>query len=126
MLSLLLDFRGRLRRRDFWRYGLIVWLAAIALTVLGGWLFPVFSSLRPGQGRAVAALSLAPLIFWSSLALLAKRFHDRDRPMWDMLYVLTPIRGWLWGIVECCSEGTPGPNRFGPSPKPMVDPADYF
>jgi uncharacterized membrane protein YhaH (DUF805 family) len=34
------------------------------------------------------------------------------------LITFVPIIGGLWTFVECgCLDGTPGSNRFGPSPK---------
>jgi len=82
--------------------------------------------MTPGHGRAIALLVGLPIVLWMSFALWTKRFHDLDRPMWDLVHLLFPIRGWIWGIFEFASDGTLGINRFGPSPKGMSSPTDVF
>jgi uncharacterized membrane protein YhaH (DUF805 family) len=72
-------------------------------------------------------------IIWPSLALCVKRLHDRDQSgWWVMLFVgdyflrLIPVLGLLtwfgfriyWLVNLGILEGTRGPNRYGPSPRP--------
>jgi len=121
--QILFGFRGRLRRRVFW-----LWFAAIcAIYVLavadGGMTLPHFLAITMGKGRLVVCLAGLPFVLWMTIALWAKRFHDCNLEMFDLLRVLFPIRGWIWGVAMCMTDGTTGPNRFGPSPKgiPGVD-----
>lgn len=57
---------------------------------------------------------------WMKLAVMVKRWHDRDKSGWWMLIGLVPVIGDLWLLIECgFLDGTPGTNKYGPSPKEM-------
>ena len=61
------------------------------------------------------------LMIWSSLAVAIKRYHDRNKPGWWVLLSFVPIAS-LFVIVELgFFDGTRGTNRYGPSPKGLVD-----
>ena len=120
---LLFSFQGRTRRLHYW-------LAAIAVSVVFG---VIISVLRPMSGMAqgtpnpifmglIVILYIADL--YISVALGAKRCHDRDKSAWWLLlFYFVPILGWIWGFIELgILDGTPGPNRFGPSPKGLGEP----
>jgi uncharacterized membrane protein YhaH (DUF805 family) len=64
-------------------------------------------------------LALVGLLFaWIKLAVLVKRWHDRDKSGWWVLIALVPIIGPIWQGIECFFlPGTEGSNRYGPSPK---------
>ncbi len=56
---------------------------------------------------------------WTSLAVGAKRCHDRGRSGWFQLITLIPLIGSLWLFVELgLLKGKEGENRFGPDPLP--------
>ena len=117
-LTALFSLKGRLRRRDFWLGSGVIWLAAIAMVVTAGVALPhIWPGLTPGRGRAVAALICLPVFLWMAFALLTKRFHDRGRSAWAIANALYPVRGWIWGVYECCADGTVGANAYGVSPK---------
>src|SRR5215207_8299926 len=46
--------------------------------------------------QAVIALA----ILYPSLAVAAKRFHDRDKSGWWILILFIPIIGFIWYLVE--------------------------
>jgi uncharacterized membrane protein YhaH (DUF805 family) len=55
--------------------------------------------------------------FWCSIAIGAKRCHDRGRSGWFQLISLIPVVGVLWLFVDLgLLRGTEGENRFGPNP----------
>ncbi len=57
------------------------------------------------------------IALWPSLAVAAKRWHDRDKSGWWVLISFIPILGFVWTFIECgCMKGTEGDNRFGPDP----------
>jgi uncharacterized membrane protein YhaH (DUF805 family) len=120
--DLLFSFNGRIRRSQYW-------LAAIGLNVgylvvMGTILVAMAMILRmdaqnepPAVFWIVYGLSLIPL-FWCSLAIAIKRWHDRDKSGVMVLIVLIPIVGPIWSLIECgFLDGTQGSNRYGPSPK---------
>jgi uncharacterized membrane protein YhaH (DUF805 family) len=141
----LTEFRGRLRRRDFWIGLLILLLIEIALS------FGLAGLMRPTGAtpieRAAVWLGLA-ILLWGSAALIVKRLHDRGKSaLWYPLFGLAPalcyhlgvvyssnisnvlspaqqafwlLGGilWLWAIVELgFLPGTKGSNRYGPDPR---------
>ena len=71
-----------------------------------------------------AARALAMIIgvisLWPGLALMVKRWHDRDRSAWWLLTLLIPLFGLLfmiWILIEIwLLKGTDGANRFGQDP----------
>jgi hypothetical protein len=62
------------------------------------------------------------LVFWRALALLVKRWHDRDKTGWWVLLNIVPLIGFVWTFIECgLMRGTVGPNRCGErSDRPVV------
>jgi uncharacterized membrane protein YhaH (DUF805 family) len=125
----LFSFEGRQRRLYFW-------LVTLVIAVING----VVWGLTIGPAYMVAATTGAPagilagsallgwlvylLLLWPSLANSVKRCHDRDKSGWWLLLMwlasITVI-GALWPLIELgFIDGTPGPNRFGPSPKGMT------
>ena len=80
-------------------------------------------------------------MIWPSAAINVKRLHDRDQSGWLVLIlVFCRLIGWIpfvgtipaiggflfWLINLGILEGTPGPNRYGESPKPEYGPAQAF
>lgn len=117
------DFTGRATRPEYWWWTAFV-LAGSLLTAIVPILNTVFS--------------LAVLV--PGVAVAARRLHDVDRSGWFMLLplsavpvivlgrviqggILVPVGGMMalglgvLVLVWYCTDGTPGPNRFGPDPK---------
>lgn len=120
-MSLLLDvirktfvFEGRARRKEFWMYHLQIILISIAASVL----LAIFSkgSSEP-SGILLGLFGIGSLVLGlPTIALSIRRLHDTDRSGWFLLLEFVPILG-LIVLVFFLQEGTPGNNRFGPSPK---------
>jgi uncharacterized membrane protein YhaH (DUF805 family) len=123
---LFLSFEGRTRRLHFWIGLLIIWVvdgivssmtfgAGLGGAALRGNPFAIWSAFS-GVGLLGGLILLA--LVWPALAIQVKRWHDRDKTGWMVLINLIPFVGFIWTVVECgFLHGTPGPNRFGPSPK---------
>ncbi|WP_207483567.1 DUF805 domain-containing protein [Arenibaculum pallidiluteum] len=104
--TLLLSFEGRIGRRTFWQFNLALFLASLAVVVA-----EIVMEVE-GPSALLTLLSLYP-----SLAVYAKRWHDRDKSAWWLLLGLVPVIGQIWALVETgFFPGTPGPNRFGEAP----------
>ena len=115
------DFSGRSRRREYWMFFLFNLLISVAVWFLLAVLFvaglsetammtimmPVFAL----YGLAALALIIP------GLAVTVRRLHDTDRSGWTILLGLIPLVGPILLLVFYCTEGTPGPNRFGEDPK---------
>jgi uncharacterized membrane protein YhaH (DUF805 family) len=126
LVRLLFSFEGRLDRRTY------RWTRAIWYVCITGLLYGEQALLPTLHGDLLALLIFLPfaaafpiVMLWSTFAMQVKRRHDRDKT-WPWLFVgFIPIAGPIWVLVECCFlDGTPGPNRFGPSPR--GDPASVF
>ena len=122
-MHLFLSFEGRIRRSHFWigvvLLSIVQW-AVWAFTISGAMSAAVQAG-NPGGAFSgvglVGGLLLLALV-WPSLAVQIKRWHDRDRTGWMVLINFIPLVGFVWTFIECgCMDGTPGPNRYGPSPK---------
>jgi uncharacterized membrane protein YhaH (DUF805 family) len=112
ILSLMFSFSGRIGRAQFWLgYGI-----QIAMLVFG-----YICLLYGEQYQNILALAASLLVFlpsiWVGLAIMAKRYHDRDKSAWWILICLIPIIGGIWQLVELgCLRGTDGSNDYGPDP----------
>jgi uncharacterized membrane protein YhaH (DUF805 family) len=113
-------FEGRARRSEYWWF----------------YLFAFIGSLIPFVGVVVALATIVPLI-----AAACRRLHDTDRSGWWQLLPVAPallgaliaaaignemplyigaaaaILAAILLIVWLATEGTQGPNRFGPPVK---------
>jgi len=134
LIEFLFGFQGRVRRLHLWLYllavaviqgglwwqfGHIIGVPHHYVTMNSSWGMHMeraehfyFVSHNPFVG--LFGLVLA----WTHLAVFVKRWHDRDKSGWWVLINLIPLVGWLWTLIECgFLDGTPGPNKYGPSPK---------
>lgn len=107
------SFEGRINRAKFWA-GVGVLLAAVILASL----IDSLLGLTFGEGGVgIVYLIVALVSVYFSIALYAKRWHDRDKSGWWTLISLVPIIGAVWLLVELgILEGTRGANRYGPDP----------
>lgn len=102
------DFSGRARRKEYWMFVLVNALVAIALTVL--------SALTQIKLFSFVYLLYLLATILPSLAVSVRRLHDTDRSGLWILLGMVPLVGVVL-LVFLIADGTPGPNRFGPSPK---------
>lgn len=92
-------FEGRASRRELWSFILINMIITYVLAFF--------------LGSVVTLYSLAVAI--PLIALWCRRMHDTDRSghwLWLCLTGIGSILILIWGVTE----GTHGPNRFGPDP----------
>jgi uncharacterized membrane protein YhaH (DUF805 family) len=55
--------------------------------------------------------------FIPNLAVIVRRMHDQDKSGWWFLVGFIPFIGGIWLLILYLTDGTPGPNRYGPDPK---------
>jgi len=122
LTQVLFSFSGRIRRSTFWLYGL-------GLGVVLGIIIAVGIMLASNGGAmaivgSVIAFAAYVVAIWAGLALQVKRWHDRDKAWVWIFIAFIPLVGAIWALVETgFLDGTPGPNKFGPSPKGLTGPA---
>jgi uncharacterized membrane protein YhaH (DUF805 family) len=112
--QLLFSFQGRISRQAYWFAWAIYFAANTAASIVG-------TRVLDGNAGGGLILIVWLVIAYSSLAVAAKRWHDRGKSGWWSLIGLVPIVGIIWTVVENgFLPGTLGPNRFGPDPvKPV-------
>ncbi|MCB1377003.1 MAG: DUF805 domain-containing protein [Alphaproteobacteria bacterium] len=107
------SFEGRIGRQQMWM-GVIVICAVSFIASALDWILGTIS-LDRGFGIIGGIVSLISI--YPSLALYAKRWHDRGKSGWWSLIILVPLIGVIWWFVECgCLRGTEGPNQYGSDP----------
>lgn len=113
-MQFLLSFKGRISRSQYWLHFylpfILLYLVAIFVDVIVG-------TYSKSDSIGLFSGVLALLSIWPSLAIGAKRCHDRDHSGWWLLLYLIPIIGPIWLLVELgFLRGTAGANRFGSDP----------
>ncbi len=95
------DFNGRAPRSEYWWFVLAYAIAYLVAAVIGGIL---------GKIGMFLPLLLALAVLVPMIAVSVRRLHDVDKSGW---FMLIPI----YNLILALTEGTKGPNRFGPDPK---------
>ncbi len=118
------DFAGRSRRREFWMFVLLnyilvfAWGAALGIVMLLLYL----ADASEESMMTICYILIVPYILYQlyamipGLAVTVRRLHDLDKSGWNILWGMIPLVGPILLIVWYATEGTPGPNRFGPDP----------
>ncbi|WP_167409856.1 DUF805 domain-containing protein [Pseudomonas sichuanensis] len=96
-------FKGRARRKEYWMFVLFNLLITIAI----GYLDNVLGT------KPLLSLVYTLAVMIPGIAVAVRRMHDSNHSGW---WLLVPIAG----LVFLFKDGTPGNNRFGPSPKGLV------
>ena len=112
------DFDGRARRKEFWMFFLFQLVVQALLVVVG-----VVIGSTGDLGNILSGIFMLALVVFSlgsivpGIAVAIRRMHDIDKSGWTLLLGLIPLVGGIILLVFYCTEGTRGPNRFGPDPK---------
>ena len=96
-------FKGRARRKEYWYFYLFYLIFALILGVILGVLH--LQDHTELFTRLFQVAFLLPI-----LAVGVRRMHDVNRSGW---YILIPI----YNLILACTDGTRGPNDYGPDPK---------
>ena len=115
------EFSGRSRRKEYWMF----WLLNLLISLFVGLVFLVgyYADMSQTQMDTwlMPVLYLACLVSLAfivpGLAVTIRRLHDTDRSGWNILWGLVPAIGGFVLLYFYVSDGTEGPNRFGPDPK---------
>lgn len=116
-------FSGRARRSEFWFWYLFLVIVATVEGVLLGVVGTASLDTTTGTFGAgyFVVTSLVGLITLAlavpTIAVMVRRLHDQDKSgfYWFMSFI--PLAGPIIMIVFYATDGTHGPNRFGPDPK---------
>ncbi len=107
----LFSLKGRITRKPFWIFNLIVFTGWIILAIFTETGNDIEEITKP-------QIMFLIWIFWPSIAVQAKRWHDRNKSAWWVAIGLVPVVGPIWAFIENgFLVGDSGENRFGPAPK---------
>ena len=104
---------GRARRREYWTFVLISLSISISFSLL--------SAVGMGAGFALLGFLYCIGTLVPGFAVTVRRFHDAGRSAWWLLIGCIPLIGALTILIFLCSDSQPGPNRYGPNPKSVVE-----
>lgn len=104
------EFNGRSRRKEYWMFVLFNMIISYALQFVDHFITP-----DQPMGYLSGIYALGVLI--PGIAVSIRRLHDINKSGWYYLLALLPIIGWIWLIVLFATDGTRGPNQYGPDPK---------
>jgi uncharacterized membrane protein YhaH (DUF805 family) len=118
------DFDGRSRRREYWMFVLLNYAVGLLFAAVLGivMLLLYFADVSESGMMTVCLVLIVPYALYSlfamipGLAVTIRRLHDLDKSGWFLLLGLVPLVGVILLLVWYCTEGTRGPNRFGPDP----------
>lgn len=119
------SFEGRISRSAYWLrcvLPIVVLYPLVALSDMVTGLYVTASQLNPdlpdtGQGWGLQSILLQLLLIYPTLAVSAKRLHDRNRTGWMLLAACIPFLNlWVW-VELCLLSGTRGRNRYGAEPQ---------
>lgn len=111
------DFSGRARRKEYWFF-----------TLYHGLIILIGEALAVTSYRENSALDR---IFWSvlvlyvlasiipAIAVTVRRLHDINKSGWWYFISMVPVVGGIWLLILMCTDGTNGPNAYGPDPKAL-------
>ena len=107
-----LDPRGRITRRSYWLYGVLMLLG------MGLLCHVLLAIARVPELNAEHIVNA--LLLWPVIAINAKRWHDCDKSGWWSLMALVPVVGVVGAVGMLLHngllKGKPGANRFGQAP----------
>jgi uncharacterized membrane protein YhaH (DUF805 family) len=121
------SLNGRIPRKTFWLALIVMmiisWILQFIIFSIFGVSMMANPNATPEEAMAQMSGMMLPLgivlllTLWPSIAIYAKRWHDRDKSGWWSLILFVPIIGGIWMLVELgFLRGTEGANRFGPDP----------
>jgi uncharacterized membrane protein YhaH (DUF805 family) len=107
-------FQGRLNRRNL----LVAEVALYAIFVVVETYRERPMSLQNVAG--IAFLAYAMLTVFVAASLTIRRLHDIGRSGWLFWFTYLPVVNIVLAIYTLVKKGEPGPNKYGPPPKPRI------
>lgn len=109
-------FSGRAGRKEYWMFALFNVIIVFGLSLV----FGVLANLTKIDALQGLVILYYLAVLCPAIAVGIRRLHDQDKSGWWILTGWIPFVGPIVVIVLMCLEGTPGDNRFGPSPKAIT------
>lgn len=101
------NFMGRARRKEYWMFTLFNFIFIIVALII---------DMIIGTFILIYALYVLA-VFIPGLAVMVRRLHDIGKNGAWFFISFVPLIGGIWLLVLLFTDGTPGDNIYGPSPK---------
>ena len=99
------SLEGRVNRKTYWLLYFVPFTTLYAVVI-----FMMFND----PELVWLELAYIVLVFWPSIAVQGKRWHDRDKSAWWILIGIIPIIGFIWALIENgFLAGNSGRNSYG-------------
>ncbi|KKL50609.1 hypothetical protein LCGC14_2303760 [marine sediment metagenome] len=129
--NLLLSYKGRIPRSVYWLNFILPYIViSVVLNIIDsvlGTRVAIDPNLGAAAGPGILSTLFAVLMIYPSIAVAAKRCHDRGRTGWFQLVLIIPIVQ-LWPAIEILFlKGThlsTGSNKYGDDPLQTSDVPD--
>ena len=95
-IQVLFSFKGRIGRYTYWTYSIITYLICLAISLV--FYFNTSEILTPFLETLISTVLF--IYMWSTLAVIIKRLHDRNKSGWFIFIILIPLIGLLWLHLE--------------------------
>ena len=107
MIGSALDYKSRTSRADFWWATLGVFILALVVSILFGWMGAI--------GKFI--IYVVDVVLWIPQLMMAiRRLHDVGKSGWWILIALTLIGGIVL-LIWFVQKGDEGDNMYGPNPE---------
>lgn len=103
--------RGRASRSEFWWF----YLGIILITIPASIGIQVLTQTAPLLALPLSVVFTAYFLYLhiAYFTCSVRRLHDRNLSGWNMLWILLPLFGAIYLLVNYILPGTEGENRFG-------------
>ena len=110
------NFDGRARRQEYWMFYLfnMIFTFLLYIPLIAGAAMESEALMMAG-GLLLMLYILAIII--PSIAVSVRRLHDQDKSGSWYFVAFIPFIGGIWLLILMATEGTHGPNQYGPDPK---------
>ncbi len=128
LIRMLFSADGRIRRRDWWLYCVLIFVLSLVLFFVLFFVLGVLGRIKPDDHLAQILGDLYfPFFCWMFICLTSKRWHDRGKSGYMSAITFIPFVGFFWTVIECgILDGVHGPNKYGPSPKGLNHEENLF
>lgn len=111
---------GRAGRLRYFGYAMVfAFLASLVMGILSG----IFAAIGGSSNTGFTAAGIIPMVAYLAISAMTiifmiKRLHDLNWTGWISLLSVVPLVNVLLAVILIFVPGTPGPNKYGPPPRP--------
>ena len=109
-----LSIRGRMSRRQYAVYSLIIVLVSYAFAFAIGFVSAVSDDDVRNAGMLGLIVGLAGCVLQALLSV--RRLHDMGKPGHQVWFLLVPFYNIYFSLILCFARGSDADNQYGPVP----------